>query len=72
MYWIGLIVGVIVTVIVEFAFFLWCMYVTETSWADYRNLVGVNRAAIENRESTVQVYHDGECIFETVFEEIEE
>ena len=69
MYWIGLIVGILVTIMVEVAFFMWCMYVSETSWDDFYNLVGANATAIENRESTMQVYHDGECLFEAVFEE---
>lgn len=71
MYWIGLIVGILVTIIVEFALFKLAMYYVDMNWKDFDKLVDTNKAALDNRESTVQVYHDGECVFEAVFEEEE-
>ena len=69
MFWIGLIVGMIITISTAGGFFGYCMAVTGVSWDDYTNLVDANKAAIENRDSRVEVYDDDtdEKIFEAEF-----
>ena len=71
MFWIGMIVGIVLFITVFLGYFGWCMHITGTSWDDFVNLVLVNETAIENRESTVQVWHEGDCLLERVFEENE-
>ena len=69
MFWIGMIVGIVLVIGGTLGYFMYCMHITGTSWEDYNNLVEVNATAIGNRESTVQVIHEGECLFEATFEE---
>lgn len=69
MFWIGLIVGMIITISTAAGFFAYCMIAAGVSWDDYTNLVDANKAAIENRDSRVEVYDDDtdEKIFEAEF-----
>ena len=67
MFWIGFIVGIATLILISLVFFMFCMKVTGTSWEDFTNLVEVNEAALLNRESQVQVWHDDNVVFETTF-----
>ena len=69
MFWIGMIVGIVVTLAASFTLFVYCMSASGTSFEEFEDLVEANAAAMMNRESKMQVWHDDECIYETVFEE---
>jgi hypothetical protein len=69
MFWIGMIVGIVFVIAVSFGYFMWCMHVTGTSWDEFLELVEANTTTLENRESTIRVIHEGECLFEATFEE---
>ena len=69
MFWIGLIVGIIITTIVIFGLLAFSCYVTYGSMDTFESMVDVVIAANENRESEVRVYHDGEILDVAIFEE---
>lgn len=69
MFWIGFIVGMVVLALISFGIFAVCMKACGLSWKDYNNLVDANAAAIDNRDSRIEVYMDGidEKVFEAKF-----
>ena len=69
MFWIGFIVGIITLIVASFAFLAWCFWVTETTFEEFKSVVNVNAAAWANRESVMQVWHDGELLDEVILEE---
>ena len=69
MFWIGLIVGVVLTVAIAAAYIMWCFWVCKIDRDEYCDYVEVMSDAIRNRESTLQVYHDGELLNEVTFKE---
>ena len=69
MFWIGMIVGIVVTFLVSFAYIAWCFKVTGVTYDEYADMTEVIGEAITNRESTIQVWHNGELLDETVLEE---
>ena len=69
MFWIGLIVGIIIAAVLPFGYLMWCMYCTGTSFREFGAMTMCNAYAVTNRESAVQVWHDGELIDEVVLEE---
>lgn len=71
MFWIGLIVGIAFMVMASFAFFMFCLWATGTSLEEFEGVVYANAAAFGNRESTIQVWHDGEVVNEFTLKEKE-
>lgn len=69
MFWIGLIVGVVITLMASAGYFLWCLHETKMNFRDFGDFVEILGDAVDNRESTMQVWHDGELMNEMVFEE---
>lgn len=69
MFWIGLIVGIVLTVVIATAFVMWCFWVAQVDRDEFRGYTEVIGAALWNRESTLQVYHDGELLDEVTFKE---
>jgi hypothetical protein len=69
MFWIGLIVGIIISVVAFAGYFMWCLYCTQMSFDDFEDFCDVLGDAVWNRESSMQVWHDGELINEMIFEE---
>lgn len=69
MFWIGLIVGILISVVAVIAIIKWCFWVTKVDRDEFDDYVDVISDAIWNRESTLQVYHDGELLNEVTFKE---
>lgn len=69
MFWIGLIVGVLFTVGLAFAWIKYCFWITKVDREEFNDYIDVLGDAIWNRESTLQVYHDGELLNEVTFKE---
>lgn len=69
MFWIGLIVGVVITLLAIAGYFLWCMKNAQMSFREYGDFCEFLGDALDNRESTMQVWHDGELLNEMNFEE---
>lgn len=69
MFWIGFIVGIISLLALVFACFVFCMCVTGTTWEEFQAVVMANADAFGNRESVMQVWHDGELLNEVTLEE---
>lgn len=69
MFWIGLIVGVVIGLVALVVLFLWSLHVNKMDLCDYVEFCYVLGDAVENRESSMQVWHDGELINEMIFEE---
>ena len=67
MFWIGFIVGIATLFLISGGIFMFCLKVTGTSWEDFTNLVEANEAALINRESQIQVWHNDEQVFEATF-----
>lgn len=71
MFWIGMIVGVIITVIAAFAYVRICMKLVNVSTEEFWEGTDVLATAWSNRESEVLVLHDGEILATYAFEENE-
>ena len=69
MFWIGLIVGILISVVAVIAIIKWSFWVTKVDREEFDDYIEVLGAAIWNRESTLQVYHDGELLNEVTFKE---
>lgn len=69
MFWIGMIVGVIITFVVSFAYMAWCFKVTGVTYDEYVDMAETVEAAIDNRESRLQAWHSDELLSEAVLEE---
>lgn len=69
MFWIGLIVGMVIAFAVVFGCFVWACKSAGASYDDLVELGSAGMQAFNNRESKLQVWHEDECLFETVFEE---
>ena len=69
MFWIGFIVGMFVLTSIGFGYFMWCMKRAEISWEDFNNLVDANVAALDNRDSRIEVWCEDtdEKVFEAGF-----
>lgn len=69
MFWIGIIVGMILTLLVGSGIFAYCMYACGVSWEDYNNLVEANKAVLINRDSRIEVYDEDtdDMVFEAGF-----
>lgn len=70
MFIIGMIVGIVITLAAVVGYFAWCMY---EAGASLDNIIEIGDAAMQalaNRESKLQVWHEDECLYEAVFEEI--
>jgi H+/gluconate symporter-like permease len=70
MFWIGLIVGIIIAIIASVGFAAYCCKKVYGDRKTFMSMVDVTRVAAENRESEVQVYHDGELLKIAFFEEL--
>lgn len=68
MFWIGMIVGIVVTILVTFAYIAWCFKICDVTLDDFQRMREVNGAIIENRECTVEVWHDDDCVHADTFE----
>jgi N-methylhydantoinase B/oxoprolinase/acetone carboxylase alpha subunit len=69
MFWIGLIVGVILTIVSAIAYLLYCMNVSGISGDDFNNGVDALHTAWSNRESTIEVWHDDKPLSVYTFKE---
>ena len=69
MFWIGLIVGVIITVIAYVVWMAYCVKNVCGSRYVFRDFVDVVEAAHKNRKSDIRVYHNGELLDVVFFEE---
>ena len=69
MFWIGLIVGVVLTVVIAAAYIKWCFWICKVDRDEFDDYLEVVSDALNNRESTLQVYHDGELLNEVTFKE---
>lgn len=69
MFWIGLMVGFIVFALAPAAYILWCMHGLGVSFKEFGAVAKSNAYAFGNRESTVQVWHDGELLDIVTLEE---
>lgn len=69
MFWIGFIVGVVITLLAFTGLFLWSMKTLQMDFREYGEFCELLGDAVENRESTMQVWHDGELVNEMDFEE---
>lgn len=69
MFWIGLIVGIIVGTVILYLLSRLVMTAMFGSYEKYSEGFELLLTASDNRESTVQVWHDGECLDEVIFEE---
>lgn len=69
MFWIGMIVGAIITLVAVIGYFVWVCRDANANFDDLVRIGEAGRQACHNRESTLQVWHEDECLFETVFEE---
>jgi FtsZ-interacting cell division protein ZipA len=69
MFWIGLIVGVLIAAVALIAIIAWTFWATKMDLDEYRGYLDVVSAALNNRESTLQVYHNGELLDEVTFVE---
>lgn len=71
MFWIGMIVGIVLMIAAIYGFYRYLSYTCGASAEDFAELGAIGMVAWSNRESTVQVWHDGDRLLETVFEENE-
>lgn len=71
MFWIGLIVGIVITVILVAAWFYFCFKVTYHDVDTFVDMCTVVHEACENREAIVTVTHNDEVLATAVFEELE-
>lgn len=71
MFWIGLIVGIVITVIAIAAIALVCNYIVFHDIDTFVDVCEVLAAASDNREAIVTVTHDDEILATAVFEELE-
>lgn len=69
MFWIGLIVGIVISAIAIQLYFIYVMNLAGASWDDMAELGRAGFEAFGNRESKLVVMHDDECLYETVFKE---
>ena len=69
MFWIGLIVGLLIPVIVYFVAYLFVTRIMFDSPDEYWDAIGAVHEAVCNRESEIQVWHHGELINSVTLEE---
>lgn len=69
MLWIGIAIGFVVGIVLVSAYLFVCCAATYGSYDTFKSMVDVTTAATENRESVVQVYHDGEVLETAIFPE---
>lgn len=69
MFWIGLIVGIVITIVITLGLIVACFKITGTTYDEYRNAQDTVATAITNRESEMVIVHNGETIASCVFEE---
>jgi hypothetical protein len=69
MLWLGIAIGFVVGIALCVAVLAVCCKIIYGSRDTFESMVDVVVAAAENRESVVQVYHDGEVLEEAVFPE---
>ena len=68
MFWIGMLVGIVTTILVSYAWIVYCFKTAGVNREDFCGLIEVNKAVIENRECTVEVWHDENCVHADTFE----
>ena len=73
MFWIGMIVGIVIglmlVVAASYGYYKWMCQEFNCDLDDLAELGAAGAEAFTNRESRLVVVHEGETIFETVFEE---
>jgi len=62
MFWIGLIVGIIVALVLLLAITVWCCHVTKVDYHEFCDMRDAVTEAIWNRESMIEVTHNGEVL----------
>lgn len=69
MFWIGIIVGMILLILISFVIFVCGLKACDASWNDFTNLVEANAAALINRDSRIEVWCEdtNEKVFEAGF-----
>lgn len=69
MFWIGMIVGIVLGIAALFVIaLLHCTY-TCGSWQKWSEACGLLDCALDNRESIIVAYHEGEILDEVRFPE---
>lgn len=69
MFWIGMIVGIIVTIVIAFGVFAVCCKITGVDRDEARNTQNLIATAITNRESTMVLLREGDYLGSVRFEE---
>lgn len=69
MFWIGFIVGFIIALAAAATLLWYCCWKTYGTVDTFNAMVNVTQIAANNRESRVEVWHDGECLDMAIFEE---
>lgn len=68
MFWIGFIVGIITIIVAATAFIVYCLSACGLTYDDVCRMSAVNTAAITNRTCSMEVWHDGHCVYGDTFE----
>lgn len=69
MFWIGLIVGIVITIVISFGIMAVCCKIVGVTKDEFRNAQDTIATAMTNRESEMVIVHNGETIASCVFEE---
>lgn len=69
MFWIGMIVGMLILAGATFGWVAYCFAVTGVTRDEFDEITNMLGEAVANRESTIQVWHDGELIESAVLAE---
>ena len=69
MFWIGLIVGAIITISIAFGWIAVCCKIVGVTKDEFCNAQDTIATALVNRESEMVITHDGEVIASCIFEE---
>lgn len=69
MFWIGFIVGMVVTIVLPLAYIAWCFYVCRVDYVEFCDVRESIAQALVNRESTITVTHDEEVLSSVTLKE---
>lgn len=69
MFWIGMIIGAIIGYLALWVHVAWACKSFGVSYAEFNSIADTIGEAVTNRESEIQVWHDGRLIDVTYLEE---
>ena len=69
MFWIGMIVGIVIAILIGAAVFAWALWTTKTSLTEFGEMNRVIGDALYNRKAYLQAFTDEEVLSTVVLEE---